>query len=67
MSPGLTQWAKNPALLWQWHRPAAVALIPPLAQELPYATGVAIKRKKKSQFTISYILVFNETAFYVKT
>ena len=35
------------ALLWLWHRPAAVALIRPLASELPYATDVALKRKKK--------------------
>ena len=26
------------------HRPAATAPIPPLARELPYATGAAIKR-----------------------
>ena len=28
-------------------RPAAVAPIQPLAQELPYAAGVVLKRKKK--------------------
>ena len=33
------------ALLWLWCRPAAVAPIRPLAQELPYATGVALKKK----------------------
>ena len=33
-------------LLWLWHRPAAAALIQLLAWELPYAAGVAIKRKK---------------------
>ena len=33
-------------LLWLWPRPAAAAWIQPLAQELPYATGVAIKREK---------------------
>ena len=33
-------------LLWLWHRPAASALIQPLAWELPYAMGAAIKRKK---------------------
>ena len=37
----------DPELLWLWHRPAAVALIQSLARELPYATGVAIKRKRK--------------------
>ena len=25
--PGLTQWVKDPALLWLWCRPAAVAPI----------------------------------------
>ena len=35
------------ALLWLWHRPAAVAPIQPLAWELPYATDAALKRKKQ--------------------
>ena len=55
--PGLAQWVKGSgvalnccvdrrggsdlALLWLWQRPAAAAPIPPLAWELPYATGVA--------------------------
>ena len=30
-----------------WHRPTAAAPIRPLAWELPYATGVAIKRERK--------------------
>ena len=33
-------------LLWLWRRPAAVAPIRPLAWELPYASGVALKKKK---------------------
>ena len=33
-----------------WYRPAAAALIQPLAQEHPYTTGTAIKRKKKILF-----------------
>ena len=32
--------------LWLWHRPAATVLIQPLAWELPYATGAALKRQK---------------------
>ena len=32
------------ALLWLWCRPAAAALIRPLAWELPYATEVALKK-----------------------
>ena len=31
-------------LLWLWHRLAAVALIRPLAWELPCAVGTALKR-----------------------
>ena len=30
-------------LAWLWHRPAAAAPIRPLAWELPYAEGVALK------------------------
>ena len=33
-------------LLWLWHRPAATALIGPLAWEPPYAMDVALKRQK---------------------
>ena len=43
--PGLTQWVKD--LAWPWLWPAAAALIQPLALELPYATGTALKRKNK--------------------
>ena len=60
--PGLAQWVKDPAvatsysigqrrgsdlaLLWLWHRPAALAPVQPPAWEFSYATGAAIKRKK---------------------
>ena len=37
----------DPALLWLWRRPAAAALIQPLAWEPPYATGEALKRQTK--------------------
>ena len=37
----------DPALLWLWHRPAAMAPIRPLAWEPPYAVGVALKKKTK--------------------
>ena len=33
------------ALLWLWHRLAPVALMQPLAWELPYASGAALKRQ----------------------
>ena len=39
-------------LLWLWCRPAAAAPIQPLAWELPHATGVALKRKKKKSVSI---------------
>ena len=59
-TPGLDQWVKDQALLQalafrlQMHlcyidavvMAPAVALIGPLAQDLPYAVGVAIKKKK---------------------
>ena len=36
----------DPELLWLWRRPAAVALIQPLAWERLRATGVALNIKK---------------------
>ena len=46
--------SSDPVLLWLWlwFRPAAVALIQPLAWEPPYASGMALKRqttKKKKK------------------
>ena len=38
-----------PSLLWLWRRPAAAAPVQPLAWELTYAPGVALKRKKKKR------------------
>ena len=39
---GLVQWVKDPAFLRLWHRLVPVAAwIPSLAQESPYAVGVA--------------------------
>ena len=37
--------------LWLWHRPLATGLIPPLALELPSATGEALKKKKRERKT----------------
>ena len=48
-SSGLTQWVKDLALLWLWYRLVAAAPIGLLAWKLPYATGAAIKRKKKKK------------------
>ena len=62
--PGLAQWVKGSSvavsggvghrcgsdapLLWLWLWPAAGALIQPLAWELPYTAGVALKSKKQT-------------------
>ena len=35
--PGLAEWVKDSVLVWLWCRPAATALIQPLAWELPCA------------------------------
>ena len=37
------------ALLRLWLRPAAIALIRPLAREPPYAMGAALKKAKNKQ------------------
>ena len=39
----------NPVLLWLWCRPAATALIGPLAWEPPCASGAALKDKEKKK------------------
>ena len=44
-------------LLWLWHRPAATSLIGPLAWELPYATGMTLKRQRERK----QINEYNET------
>ena len=41
--------SSDPELLWLWLWLAAVAPIPPLAWEPPYAIGAALKRKKKKK------------------
>ena len=35
------------ALLWLWHRSAPAAPIRPLAWELPYAVGAALRQKER--------------------
>ena len=63
--PGLAQWIKgsgiavncgvglrcglDPELPWLWYRPAAIALIQPVAWEPQRAVGVALKRQKKKK------------------
>jgi len=66
--PGLAQWVKDLALplscgvgrrrssdpvwLWLWRRPAATALIRPLAWEPPYAAGAALEKAKRQNKNI---------------
>ena len=40
----------DPTVLWLWRRSAAAASIQPLAWELSYAEGVALKRLGKKKF-----------------
>ena len=47
--PGLAQWVKDLVLLWLWCRPAATALIRPLAWEPPYAVGAALEKAKRQK------------------
>ena len=47
--PGLAQWVKDPTLLWLRCRPAATALIGPLAWEPPYAADAALKRRRERE------------------
>ena len=47
--PGLVHWVKGSGIAASIAQIAAVAWIQSLAQELPYATGVAIKIGKKKK------------------
>ena len=48
MSCGIgRRYGSDLALLWLWHRPAAIDLIRPLAWEPAYAASAALKSKKK--------------------
>ena len=42
----------DPTLLWLWWRPAVAAPIGPLAWELPYAAGAALKRQTNKKIRI---------------
>ena len=46
------RYSSDLALLWLWCRLAAAAVIRPLAWELPYAAGAALKRKKKKNYDL---------------
>ena len=60
--PGLTQWFKDPALLWLWCRPVATGPIRPQAWEPPYAVGAALEKTKQNKtkyqlYSVLYILL----------
>ena len=59
-SPGLHQWVKDPGLFWLWDGTIAAAPTGPHAWELPYATGVALKRQKKKK-KIPFLLLHNSS------
>ena len=44
--PGLAQWVKDLALLWLWHRPAAIALIRPSSLGISICCRYSHKKKK---------------------
>ena len=56
--PGLAQWVKDLALLWLWCRPAATTPIRPLAQEPPYATGLALEKTKNYDIKLTILLIY---------
>ena len=45
----------DPTLLRLWYKPEAAAPIRPYAWELPYASSVALKSKKKKKFHVSML------------
>ena len=64
--PGLSQWIKDPVLLWLWCRLAAIAPIRPLAWEPPYASGEVLKSKKKKFLScFQLVLILNDLKKYV--
>ena len=52
--------------LWLWCRLAAVTLIVPLAWEIPYAEGTALRsKKKKKELLIFYLLIQKSTRLVI--
>ena len=61
--------SSDPVLPWLWCRPAAAALIHPLAWEPPYAVGSALERKEKPFLCvlskIACVLNLSERSFHL--
>ena len=64
----------DPALLWLCCRPAATALIRPLAWEPPYATGATLKKKKEKKilkiytflrYLLLYLIAINQSSHVI--
>ena len=52
---------------WLWCRPSALALIRPLAWELPYAAGAALKNKKKTKTKTKKPLLYDSAIPFLGT
>ena len=65
MSCGIGQGC-DPPLLWLWYRLVAVALICPLPWELPYATGAALKKKKKVKDSVHGLPLLTVLVFVLR-
>ena len=60
MSCGLgRRHGSDPALLWLWPRPVAIAPIGPLVWEPPNDAGAALKRPKKKNFLPTLLIPGN--------
>ena len=62
MSSGVGHRCGSDPVLWLWCRPPATALIGPLAWELPYAVGIALKTKQTKK--TMYICLRTEVLSY---
>ena len=67
--PRLSQWVKDPVLLWLWHRPEGVAPIQPVAWEISYVALVPStphkkKESKKLNMACSFKCFYIHTVYY---
>ena len=51
----------DPALLWLWCRPSAIAPTGPQACEFPHATDVALQKAKKKKLTSYFVTMVSMT------
>ena len=55
----------DPMLMWLWYRPAATALIQPLAREPPHGAVQKKKKIKKRKKEIHYKIITQHTRAYI--